>query len=335
MAEFETILAALRAAGEATRLRALLLLAHGELTVSELTSLLGQSQPRVSRHLKILADAGLVERLHEGTWTFYRLADGAVARILGTDLRTADGLLSEEDQKALEALRAQRRAAAEAYFDAHAAEWEQLRTLHIAEDRIEATLLELAPSSVQRFFDFGTGTGRMLVVFRDRYEDAIGIDTSQPMLTIARARLDDAQIRHAQVRRSDFLVADLPGAADLVCLHHVLHFLAAPGEAIGRAASVLAPGGHLLIADFAPHTHEELRETHAHRRLGFADDDILRWSTDAGLHITADEALAPPVSGGLVSRIWRLSKPGAERNLPPLTSAKPVTTPSERSHVPA
>jgi ArsR family transcriptional regulator len=303
MTPFDHLLGQLRAAGEATRLRGLLLLAHGDLTVTELTVLLDQSQPRVSRHLKLLAEAGLVTRYQEGAWVFYRLADPDFLRRLGADPAAA---LPQADMDALEALRTRRVAAANAYFAAHAADWESLRSRYIDESEVSRGLRELAGGPVETFLDLGTGTGQMLLVFAEDYRRGYGIDLSPEMLNIARAKLISEGITHAQVRRADFLGDPLPDGAHIVCLHHVLHFLAEPERALRVAADALAGNGRILIADFAPHDHEDLRETHAHRRLGFSDEEIERWAGACRLRLTATTTLDAPVEGGLTTKLWRL-----------------------------
>lgn len=307
---FDDILIRLRAAGEATRLRALLLLSQGELTVSELGTLLDQSQPRVSRHLKVLAEAGLVERYQEGAWVFYRLQDASALATVGIDPAAAADLFPASDRAGLAQLQDHRAAQAAAYFATQAADWEAVRVRHIAEDAIETCLIDLAGPAGGTFVDLGTGTGRMLVVLADLYERGVGYDLSADMLAVARVKLGEAGITHAQVRRSDFIDDPLETDADLVCLHHVLHFLADPKGAIGAAADCLSARGRILIADFAPHAHEDLRDHHAHRRLGFHDDEIARWAAHFGLAVTADRRLLPPVDGGLITRVWRLEPIG-------------------------
>ncbi len=308
---FEGKLTLLRAAGEATRLRTLLLLSQGELTVTELAGLLDQSQPRVSRHLKVLAEAGLVDRYQEGAWVFYRLASIDSLSAIGIAVDTISDLIAPDDKVALARLRDERAAVAAAYFARQAPDWEAVRARHIEEDAIEAALLDLAGSGGETFIDLGTGTGRMLVVFQERYRHGIGYDLSPDMLALARSKLGEANIAHAQVRRMDFLADPLEADADLICLHHVLHFLADPGQAIAAAANALSADGRLLIADFAPHTHEDLRDHHAHRRLGFGDEEMAIWARTAGLAVTATRHLNPPSPDGIITSIWRLEPEGA------------------------
>lgn len=291
----EQVLTALRAAGEPTRLRLLALLARSELTVSEITQILGQSQPRVSRHLKLLADAGLVDRCREGNWAFYRLAQGQSGpqglRGMATLAAQLVGFLPDQDPvllgdlDRLEAVRRGRAEAAAAYFRANADQWGRIQALHLPEEAIEKALIQLiGQDPVNRHVDFGTGTGRMLELLAAQTDDALGIDLSHDMLALARANLDRAGLTRAQVRHGDiFALSLLPNSVDLVTIHQVLHFLADPGRAVEEAARILVPGGRLAIIDFAPHRLEFLREEHSHRRLGFADDEVIGWFEACGL----------------------------------------------------
>ena len=305
-----TVLEALRGAGEETRLRILHALSGGELAVSELTQVLGQSQPRVSRHLKLMADAGLIERRREGAWAFFRLArEGFGARLARFAL---DGLEAREpdlegDRRRLAEARARRAEAAEAYFRENAADWDAIRSLHAPEAEVEAAARALLDGRFARLLDLGTGTGRMLALFADRYDEGTGYDVSQPMLGLARTRLDAAGIRHAEVRQGSILALPEPeGAASAAVIHQVLHFLAEPAIALAEAGRVLAPGGRLLIVDFAPHGEEALRERHAHRRLGFAREEVEEMAR--GLAPLAYERVAGTGTALTVS-LWLLGRP--------------------------
>ncbi len=300
----------LKAAGDETRIRLLALLQRGERTVKELTEILGQSQPRISRHLKVLAEAGLVARSPEGSWVYYRLSDEdaerAVALAIVESLDAADPRLRRDGER-LAALREQNRADAERYFAEHASRWDAIRSLHVPERQVEAAMLERAGEGPFRaMLDIGTGTGRMLELFAGRYERALGIDLSPAMLSVARANLDRATIENARVRLGD--VMNLPvvrEAYDLVVIHQVLHFLEEPTMAIAEAAAALSAGGRLLIVDFAPHALEHLRETQAHRRLGFSHAQMKQWIAAAGLRLDAAEDLVPEAeSGGLTVTVW-------------------------------
>jgi ubiquinone/menaquinone biosynthesis C-methylase UbiE/DNA-binding transcriptional ArsR family regulator len=308
---FEALNTALKAAGEETRLRVLALLAEAELTVSDLTDILRQSQPRISRHLKLLAEAGLVERFREGTWAFFRLAEHGggsdVARALLDRLDPADPVIAR-DRERLADVRAARAAAAQAYFRAHAAEWDRIRKLHVPEAAVEdAIRAALADKPFRSLLDLGTGTGRMLELFGPEIERGLGLDLSLDMLLLARDRLERAGLRHCSVRQGDLY--DLPladGAFDVVILHQVLHFLDDGGRAIREAARVLRPGGRLLVVDFAPHEQEFLREQFAHRRLGFAPETVTQWMVASGLEPVMHRSLAPErgSDGKIAVSLW-------------------------------
>lgn len=304
------VLAALEAAGEATRLRILVLLAEAELTVSELMTILGQSQPRVSRHLKLLVEAGLIDRHREGAWAFFRLADQGVATMI------RDGVLAmldpadvglAADRRRLESVRAERKEQAAAYFARHAADWNRIRALHVPESAVEAAILDaIAGLDYDSILDLGTGTGRMLQVLGGRARRALGLDVSPAMLAVARANLDEAGLRHAQLRQADLyaLPPDL-GRFDLVVLHQVLHFMDEPGRAVREAARMLQPGGRILIVDLAPHAEESLRSEHAHRRLGFSSEEIAGLLDDTGLVLRQTRHVRPGQSGArLTVSLW-------------------------------
>lgn len=284
----ETLLAGLRGVAEPTRLRLLALCREAELTVTELTQILGQSQPRVSRHLKLMVEAGLLERFPEGTWVFYRLArDGAGGRIAAAlaQMLPPDDPQLVRDRQRLAEVKAERAAAAQAYFRANAARWNEIRSLYIDETEVEQAVARIAARQPYRaLLDIGTGTGRMLTLLAPQAKTALGLDNSREMLALARAALDDANIKQAQVRLGDmYALAVADGAFDLVVLHQVLHFSDQPLRVIREAVRALEPGGRLMLVDFAPHELETLRKEHAHRRLGFSDDEIADWFKAAGL----------------------------------------------------
>lgn len=307
MADAATLVGELRAAGEVTRLRLLALLAEGEHSVKHLTEILGQSQPRVSRHLKLLADAGLVTRNAEGAWAYYRLADGdaALGQWLVSRLDSDDPGRAQDRQR-LAAVRAQQQAQAAAYFAEVAGGWDQFRRLHVPEEAVEAAILKALDGRVVDFLiDLGTGTGRMLELLRAHYRRGIGIDSSREMLAIARAKLAAASITNAQVRLGD--IADLDaGTADVVVIHQVLHYFDDPGRALAQARKALRKGGEMLIVDFAPHELEFLRTEHAHRRLGLSESQMEGWAKAAGLGVASLTRLPPDKREGLTVCLWRL-----------------------------
>jgi ArsR family transcriptional regulator len=306
----DRVVSALRAAGEQTRLRALALLTEGELAVGELAQALGQSQPRVSRHLKLLTEAGLVERAPEGAWVFYRLPRARTSERHLVDaalsmLDPNDPVLARDTER-LNTIRAARDDAAAEYFERNAADWDRVRALHLPEADIESAVLSAAGAGpFDLMVDVGVGQGRMIQLFADRVRRADGFDTSRQMLAIARASLDDLKAK-AALRFGDAYAPPVEaGSADLVTIHQVLHFLSDPKRAVMEAARLLKRGGRLLIVDFAPHGLEFLREEHAHRRLGFSDAEIRDWCDGAGIGDVKIVALAPEKRDALTVKIWR------------------------------
>jgi ArsR family transcriptional regulator len=313
---------ALRAAGEPTRLRILSLLAGEELSVMELGRVLEQSQPRVSRHLKLMADAGLIERFPDGARVFYRVSHEPDARrLIDTVLDLLDDGEGEADHRRLETVRDERAEAAAAYFEQIAPQWDRIRSLYVSESAVENAIARAAgPGPFERVVDLGTGSGRMLTLLGAKARMSIGLDLSQNMLNIARANVAKAGLDRVELRHGDIFATRLPGqSADLVLVHQVLHYLADPAAAVAEAARLVGPGGRLLIVDFAPHELERLREEHQHRRLGFADEEIGRWLAEAGLEASASIAL-PPDTAGLTVTIWTATRPVVTRGASPKRS---------------
>ncbi len=301
---------ALRAAGEPTRLRVLSLLAGEELSVMELSRILDQSQPRVSRHLKLMTDAGLIERFPDGARVFYRLTSEAPARrLIDTVLDLLDTAAGEADDRRLEEVRRDREVAANAYFERIAPQWDRIRSLYVCESAVEAAILRAAGDGpFERVVDLGTGSGRMLTLLGRKAKMSIGLDLSHNMLNIARSNVARAGLDKVELRHGDIFATRLPEqSADLVLVHQVLHYLADPAAAVAEAARLVTPGGRLLIVDFAPHTLEHLREEHQHRRLGFPDEEMRRWLGEAGLEPSAPIAL-PPDTDGLTVVIWTAAR---------------------------
>ncbi|WP_026605765.1 ArsR/SmtB family transcription factor [Methylocapsa acidiphila] len=326
-APFETILSALTAAGEATRLRLLSLLAEAELTVTELVTILGQSQPRVSRHLKLLVEAGLVERHREGAWVFFFIAQAGPTARFARDLvdRLASGdahLLA--DRARLAEVRQARAEQAARYFAAHAATWDDVRAMHVPEERVEAAIREaIGAKPLHAALDLGTGGGRMLELLAPLASRAVGVDQSPQMLSVARARVERAGLRNVQLRQGDIYALPVePDFYDLAIMHQVLHYLDDPLRAIREAARALRPGGRLLVVDFAPHEQEELRVAHAHRRLGFSGEEVAGFMTASGLDFVMRRDLAPEAreGGKLTVSLWL----GRDRRM--LADPVPLTT---------
>ena len=296
-----------QAVSDPTRLRIVALLARMELSVGELAQLLDQSQPRVSRHVRILAEAGIVDRRKEGSWVFLAIADGErTGRLLQLiDAWTDAGSrkVFDEDSARLDAVRADRSEAAARYFAAQAEVWDSIRSLHVAEAEVERAIdRALGKRGFATLVDIGTGTGRMIELFGPRASQAIGIDRSSEMLRLARVKLESAGVR-SSLRQGDMYALPLADdSADCVIIHQVLHYAHAPADAIAEAARVLGPGGTLLVVDFAAHDREELRARDAHLRLGFADEMMAGWFAAAGLEIDQVEHLK---GGELTVTLWR------------------------------
>jgi ubiquinone/menaquinone biosynthesis C-methylase UbiE/DNA-binding transcriptional ArsR family regulator len=301
-----TPLAIFRALADPTRLRILALLRRMELSVGELAQVLGQSQPRVSRHVRILADAGLTDRRREGSWVFLGLGPSATAPLLATIAGARDDSADRwevADAARLDAVHADRAAAAQAFFDARAAEWDAIRSLHVAEGEVEGAIQKmLGDAPVGRLVDIGTGTGRMIELLGPGTSSAIGIDRSPEMLRFARARMGRAGIERVDLRQGDMYALPLEDAsADTVVLHQVLHYAQAPAAAIAEAARLIGADGRLLIVDFAAHDREDLRDREGHARLGFDDDQMGHWFAAAGLESARTVELA---GGELTVKLW-------------------------------
>jgi ubiquinone/menaquinone biosynthesis C-methylase UbiE/DNA-binding transcriptional ArsR family regulator len=313
---FDELSTMLKAAGEETRLRLLALLAEAELTVTELTEILRQSQPRISRHLRLLAESGLVVRFREGSWAFFRLPEhgdkAELARTLAALLDPDDRVMAR-DRERLAAVRAARATAAQAYFREHAAEWDRIRRLHAADAAVEAEIQQaLADRPFRSLLDLGTGTGRMLELLGPGLERGLGIDLSLDMLALARARLDRAGLRHCSVRHGDIYDLALSrDSFDVVIVHQVLHYLDDGARALREAARVLRPQGRLLVIDFAPHELEFLRDEHAHRRLGFAEETVSQWLEQAGLDVISHRSVSPEAGsdGEIAVSLWLARDP--------------------------
>ncbi len=292
----ERFLRGLRSAAEPTRLRILALCARGDLTVSDLTTILGQSQPRVSRHLKLLVEAGLLQRFREGTWAYYRLTErtpeNGFVRTLLTMMPKDDGTL-RRDQERLEEIKKSRAAIAGEFFRQNASQWDRIRKMYINDLEVERALQALIPESdVGDLLDVGTGTGRILEIFGKSITRGVGIDMSREMLAIARANLEQRGLNNCHVRYGD--MNQLPFGDemfDAVTFHLALHYAEDPADAIREAARYLDVQGRMIVVDFAPHNEKSLQTEHGHRWLGFDDEDIGNWFAAAGLAVRAVKRL--------------------------------------------
>ncbi|MEM1378065.1 MAG: metalloregulator ArsR/SmtB family transcription factor [Pseudomonadota bacterium] len=320
MQPLDDLVETLKMAAEPSRLRILRVLASGDLTVSDLTTILGQSQPRVSRHLKLLVEHRLIRRWQEGSWAFFRLnrdpSFGQLVASLLARLDPSDPTLQRDDER-LDAVKAERREKASDYFSRNARGWDKIRSLHAADSAVEHALIEaVGEGPFNAMLDIGTGTGRMLEVFAPQCRTALGVDHNREMLAIARANIDSAGLEGAEVRQGDIENLDVGrNIFDLVIIHQVLHFLNEPGKAIAEAVRALAPGGRIAIVDFAAHDNETLRIEHQHLRLGFDDKSISGWLNDAGIADVSTIAIDPEAANGkssLTVKIWVGKDPNYE-----------------------
>lgn len=312
----EQIVDSLKAVAESSRFRILALLSSSSLTVSDMTAILGQSQPRVSRHLKLLMEAGLIQRHQEGSWAYFHLSDDAFLRALVAQLvkqvRTDDQIV-ERDRQRLIRIKEERKAVAADYFRRNAASWDEIRTLHVPDAAVEKALKKLVGNApFQTMLDLGTGTGRLLELLAPQFVRGIGVDMSREMLAIARANFDRANLTNVQVRQGDIYAPPVDRESfDLITVHQVLHYLDDPARAIAEAARLLRPGGRLVVVDFAPHDLEFLRDKHAHVRFGFSDQQMTGWMTEAGLEPEASEAFGPKSRDeeSLTVKLWSARDP--------------------------
>lgn len=324
----QDLVAALKAVAEPTRLRILALLSVEELNVKDLTQILSQSQPRISRHLKLLVESGLIERFREGSWVYFHVSEyaagGSLVRHILDRLASDDAVVAR-DHLRLQKLKMARASKAQSYFQKHAAEWDTIRTLHVPDGVVEEAMrTAIGEGPFSLLVDLGTGTGRVLELFSDMYEHGLGLDINQTMLSYARSKFAAAQLSHADVRHGDLYNINLgDGAADAVVMHQILHYLAEPQHALEEAARILKPGGRIVIVDFAPHDLEFLRTDHAHERLGFSESQMQNWIEAAGLSKLTSTTLQPANGGDgeeLTVKVWTAERhfEDQQRNTPHL-----------------
>lgn len=328
---------ALKALSDPTRLRILALLHQAEMTVSDCVEVLGQSQPRLSRHLKLLCEAGLAARSTEGAYAYFRLRPHPLSEAALATLDAGD-LWRARDDAALFALRARRERESEAYFAAHAEEWDRISAQHAPHERVERAVRKALPGPYRALLDVGTGTGRMLELLADRYEAGLGLDASADMLRLARTRLEGRDLRHARVRRADARAIDPLGADeraeggfDAAIIHQVLHHIDRPGRVLRETADLMAPGGTLLVVDFAPHDQAFLKTDHHHARLGLAEDEMADWLDAADLALEDRTELAPEGAGRITVVLWRAVKRASSSVSASTSSASTSSTSSSSS----
>lgn len=318
----DTLLTALRACAEPTRLRILALAARGSFCVMEFTDILGQSQPRLSRHLRLLGEAGLLEREREGANVWFTLPapetpGGSLVRAVLERLPEDEPTLLNDRRQAARTLAERARQASES-FRRKGADWDEMRALDLPAGAVEAALLGLlAPAGLGRLLDIGTGTGRLLKVLAPRISAGLGVDASRAMLALARARLARPGLTHCAVRLADMYRLPLPdGGFDLVVMQMVLHYAEDPAAALAEAARMLHPGGRLLVVDLGAHARTDVMTRLAHRWPGFDDRRMRDLFAQAAL--APEAALAVP--GALQVRLWPAVR------LPALADRIPETT---------
>lgn len=276
----------LKALADPTRLQLLLLLGQSELTVQELTEILGMGQSRISRHLKILAEAGLVAVKRQGTWGYYRQGlDNPLFAEIWPALRNrlqANPAQLEFQRRLAAVLEGRRRRSAD-FFERHARQWDALasRVLPMANYR---PALEAALPNCRLLLEVGLGTGGLLPVLRQRAERVVGVDQSQAMLQQASLRLARLQLDGVDLRLGEMTHLPLADAeADAVVLNMVLHHAPQPERVFRELARVVAPGGRVLVADLQRHEQEWVREDIADQWLGFEQAELRGWLESSGL----------------------------------------------------
>jgi SAM-dependent methyltransferase len=295
----DALLTSLRAAAEPTRLRLLALAARGAYCVSEFTEILGQSQPRLSRHLKLLCDCGLLERVREGANVWFALPHGeagSLPRDLVARLPDGDPVLDADRRQAARVLAERARVASES-FRRQGADWDEMRALDLPAAAVETALLGLVPQQgAGRLLDIGTGTGRVLELLAPRISQGIGVDASKAMLALARARLARPGLDHCSVRLADMYRLPFPDASfDLAVLQMVLHYAEDPPGVLAEVARVLQPGGQLIVIDLAQHERDELVTRLAHRWPGFSDEAMQGLLQGVGMKPAAPVTIDGPL----------------------------------------
>ncbi len=286
----EKLLQGLRAAAEPTRLRIIALCGHAELSVTELVMILGQTQPRVSRHLKLLVEGGLLQRNKEGNRAYYRLsteAEGAdLARMLN-DLMPGEDEVHALDLSRLSSVKADRVRYAESFLDPYSQEIIELRGMWPPDEVIDKCILALLKDrSIQNLLDLGTGAGRILRTIAPFVEKGTGIDNSLEMLSIARARLDQDGIKNCQVRVGDmYRLPFKKNSFDLITINSLLRYADEPKKVIAEAARVLEKKGALLIVDLAAHDLSALRDEYGHSWLGFSEAEMVEMLSEENLTV--------------------------------------------------
>ena len=296
----DRILTQLRACAEPSRLRLLALCAKGSFCASELTEIMGQSQPRLSRHLRLLVEAGVLECSREGAHAWFSLAPGEVAEAVLRLLPRRDPA-AEADARAASRIVAERSRSASAEFREQGAGWDEMRALGLPVAKVDSALMLLlgADRGLGDVLDLGTGTGRLLEVLAPHARQCLGIDASPAMLALARGRLAGGKLRHCKVRRADAYRLPLASRSqDVVLAQMLLHHAEDPPAMLAEAARVLRPEGLLVVVDLdAAMPDASLGRL---RWPGFSNADMRQMMRAAGLAPRPGAAIA----GAPTVRLW-------------------------------
>lgn len=296
-----------KAIADATRIRLLYLLNHHECSVNEIVSAMNMGQSRISRHLKILTDCGLLTSRRDGLWVFYTAArEGRPGEFNRHFLSFAAGDPAlAEDYASMKAILDENRRSKERFFDSIASDWDGLRMSLLGDCDIETEVLSRLPDC-KVAADLGCGTGGLLIALRGKAERVIGIDRSPRMLQKAREKLA-LDGKGIELRLGE--IEHLPmrdGEADAVVINMVLHHLPNPAEGIAEAGRVVRPGGSILIVDLDKHADEKMRSLLRHRWLGFDAEQMNSWLSAAGFAVNGRSDL--PGGDGLTVTIYSAVK---------------------------
>ncbi len=283
-----------KALSDPCRLRLTAVLLAGEFTVQELTSIMEMGQSRISRHLKILAEAGVLSVKRQGTWSYYKVGEtGSFFRLIRHAFEQELEKLPQRSQDlgAVAVVLEERRRRSQEFFDQHARQWDDLARTLLPVPEYRRQLLELVPQEVS-VLEIGVGTGGLLLELASRASKVIGVDHSPAMLEEARRRLTSAGSSRIELRLGEMTHLPLPDASvGCVVANMVLHHAADPAAVLAEIGRVLIPGGIFVLADLARHERETAREQLADQWLGFDEDELSGWLRMTGFGKVACERI--------------------------------------------